>query len=286
MSTTTTNINLKKAQLKNIRGGAKIAIIGMTESGKTSILKAIMKRFQQIPSVVVWTDTEDGNNNFEGTIPDSFIFEEWNEDFAIKLFERQKYIFKNKLTQEERNASMNGEITRGSILLILDDMGADSDIWGKSKIMKKFFMNGRNLGITIIITLQDPMDLHNKLRGQLSWTFILKEKSFMKRKKLYEHYASVIPYYDMFDQIMRNCTEDYNCLAINNRSRSYAINENLYWYKAQLYGKFEMGSDKYRKQHARKYNSKYGEEDNNKYSGRTKGKPKIRVTRTYNRNEE
>lgn len=283
-------INLKKGQLKNISSGDKIAIVGMSGSGKTVILKAIMKRFERVPAIVVYTDTEDGNNNFgsdknypdkEPMIPDSYIFEEWDEDFASKLLERQKLTFA-KLSPEEKEASLKGEITRASLLVILDDMGADSKTWGKSIVMKKFFMNGRQLGITTVITLQDPMDLEKKLRGQVNWAFLLKEKGIMKRKQLYEHYAGVIPYFDMFDQIMRNCTEDFGCIIVDNKSTSYDIDKSIYWYRAPVYPHFTMGSTKYRNQHARKYNSRYDRDrDNLPLHGRTKSKPKIRIIRSY-----
>ena len=80
---------------------------------------------------------------------------------------------------------------------------------------------------------------------------------------------------------MKKCTENYGSLAIDNKSQSYDINENLFWYKAPIYSKFKFGSEKYRKQHARKYNSKYEEESDSQIYGRRPNKPKIRIIRSY-----
>ena len=168
------DLKLKKAKVGNIKVGDKVAIIGMSGSGKTVILKSIMKRFQTVPACIVVTGSEEGNGNFTGVIPDSFLFEEWTEELGRKVIERQKAIFK-RLTQEERDASLRGEITRGSLIFIMDDCGDDSKNWGKSPFMKKFFMVGRQLGMITIITLQDPMDMDPKLRTQLNWIFLLKE---------------------------------------------------------------------------------------------------------------
>ena len=280
MSGRVDNLKLEMAQIKKIKVGEKIAIIGMSGSGKTVILKSIMKRFQNVPACIVITGSEEGNGNFEGVIPDSFIFEEWTEEIGQKILARQKAAF-SKLSREEKEASLRGEITRASLIFIMDDCGDDSSNWGKSKLMKKFFMIGRQLGMIVVITLQDPMDMATKLRTQLNWIFLLKEKSFNNRVKLHKHYAGVVPTFDIFDKIMRNGTEDYACIVVDNGSTSYDIDKSIYWYKAPMYDKFRMGSDKFWDQHARKYNPKYEENSNTFNQNPTNSKPRVRITKMY-----
>lgn len=271
----TRTVSLNKMKLGNITIGDKVAIIGMSGSGKTVILKAIMKRFENIPACIVVSETEEGNNNFKDIVPDSYIFEAWSPDLETKIANRQKHAM-SKLTQEEKEASLRGEITKASLLFIMDDCGWNSDKWGKSALMKKFFMNGRQWGLIIIITVQDPMDFKSKLRTQLNWIFLLKEKNFDNRQKLHKHYAGVVNSFEIFDGIMRGCTIDYACLVLNNKSISYELNENLFWYKAPIYAPFKIGSEKYKKQHARKYNPKYGEENQvDEYNSKSKLKLKI-----------
>ena len=43
----------------------------------------------------------------------------------------------------------------------------------------------------------------------------------------------MFPTFDVFNQVMNQCTENYECLVIDNKTQSNNINDNVYWYKAQ-----------------------------------------------------
>ena len=47
----------------------------------------------------------------------------------------------------------------------------------------------------------------------------LRENIVSNRKRLYEHYAVMFPTFDIFCQVMDNCTENYECLVINNNAK-------------------------------------------------------------------
>ena len=65
------------------------------------------------------------------------------------------------------------------------------------------------------------------------------------RKRLYEHYAGMFPNFEMFCQVMDQCTENYECLVINNNSKSNKLSDQVFWYKAEPRPDFKIGADSY-----------------------------------------
>tara|TARA_B100000900_G_scaffold345043_1_gene309312 strand:- start:345 stop:689 length:345 start_codon:yes stop_codon:yes gene_type:complete len=61
------------------------------------------------------------------------------------------------------------------------------------------------------------------------------------REKLWKHFCGFIPNFNTFQQIMNKCTQGYECLVVNNTSRSNEIDDCLFWYKAEIREKFRVG---------------------------------------------
>ena len=65
------------------------------------------------------------------------------------------------------------------------------------------------------------------------------------RKRIYEHYAGMFPTFEMFCQVMDQCTENYECLVVNNNSKSNRLQDQVFWYKAEPHETFRIGSDNF-----------------------------------------
>ena len=63
------------------------------------------------------------------------------------------------------------------------------------------------------------------LRTNIDFVFILRENYVSNRKRLYEHYAGMFPSFEMFCQVMDQCTENYECLVINNNAKSNKLTD-------------------------------------------------------------
>ena len=63
--------------------------------------------------------------------------------------------------------------------------------------------------------------------------------------------------------MMNSCTENYECLVLDNTSKSNKIEDVVFWYKARIFtpGDFRIGNDQYWKCHSQKYNPKHDEAD-------------------------
>ena len=60
-----------------------------------------------------------------------------------------------------------------------------------------------------ILSLQYAMDVKPVIRTNVDGIFILREPLLKNRKSLYENYASVVPDFTTFCELMDNLTDDY-----------------------------------------------------------------------------
>jgi hypothetical protein len=128
--------------------------------------------------------------------------------------------------------------------VILDDCLYDAT-WTRDKMMRLLFMNGRHWKIMLIITMQYPLGIPPTLRTNIDYVFILRENYIANRKRIYENYAGMFPTFESFCQVMDQCTENYECLVINNNSKSNKLQDQVFWYKADNHNDFRLGSKEF-----------------------------------------
>ena len=61
----------------------------------------------------------------------------------------------------------------------------------------------------------------------------------------------------MFCTVMDSCTEDYECLVLDNTKTSNKIEDCVYWYKAPIRRNFRIGSQRLWDYHAHNYNPRH-----------------------------
>jgi hypothetical protein len=55
----------------------------------------------------------------------------------------------------------------------------------------------------------------------------------------------MFPTFESFCQVMDQCTENYECLVINNNAKSNKLHDQIFWYKANPQGDFKLGSKEF-----------------------------------------
>ena len=128
--------------------------------------------------------------------------------------------------------------------VILDDCLFDAT-WTRDKMMRLLFMNGRHWKIMLVITMQYQLGIPPTLRTNIYYTFILREPYIANRKRIYENYAVMFPTFEAFCQVMDQCTENYECLVINNNVKSNKLQDQIFWYKAENNKDFKLGSKQF-----------------------------------------
>ena len=79
----------------------------------------------------------------------------------------------------------------------------------------------------------------------VDYVFILREPYMNNRKRLFENYGSAFPSFELFCQMMDQCTQNYECLVINNNAKSNKLNDQIFWYKAENHPDFKLGSKEF-----------------------------------------
>jgi hypothetical protein len=83
------------------------------------------------------------------------------------------------------------------------------------------------------------------------------------RKRIFENFGSAFPSLEFFCQVMDQCTQNYECIVMNNNSQSNKLEDIVFWYKAEMHGEFQIGAPEFWKHSMEHYKEKDAEEGNN-----------------------
>jgi hypothetical protein len=234
----TMNLRLSKFNMNMIPDDAVIVFIGRRGTGKSWLIKDLMWYKQKFPIGTVISGTEGANAFYSSIVPSLFIHEEFNSAIISNVIKRQDAI--TKQIRREETAGRKSALDRRSFI-VMDDCMYDNK-WISDKWIRSLFMNGRHYGLLYILALQYVMGIPPVLRGQVDYVFILRENQVAARRRIYEQFAGIFPTFELFCQIMDQCTENYECLVIHNGSKTNKIEDCVFWYKAQAHPDFKIGS--------------------------------------------
>jgi len=91
--------------------------------------------------------------------------------------------------------------------------------------------------------------------------FIFKDPILSNRRRLYDHYAGMFPTFEIFNQVMNQCTENYECLVISTRQPSNNISDMVFWYRSESHPDFKLGAPEFWQYHNANYAEQNEEED-------------------------
>ena len=228
-------IQLRKFDISQIKDDKVVVLIGKRDTGKSFLCKDILYYHSDIPVGQVISGTEAANQFYGSLVPKLFIHEEFSSEIVDNMLKRQKMMV------EKKNS---GDNVDPRAFLILDDCLYDNK-WTKDKCMRSVFMNGRHWKLLFLLTMQYALGVPPNLRTNIDFVFILRENYVSNRKRLYEHYAGMFPTFEMFCQVMDQCTENYECLVINNNAKSNKLSDQVFWYKAEPRPDFKIGGPSY-----------------------------------------
>ena len=229
-----THITFKKDENK----GPVVVLIGRRDTGKSFLVRDLLFHHKDIPLGTVISGTEAGNGFYSDHVPKLFIHDEYSSSIIANILKRQKVVLKQMNKQLTMYKKCNID---PRAFVILDDCLYDNS-WSKDKLMRLLFMNGRHWKIMLIITMQYPLGIPPTLRTNIDYVFILREPYIANRKRIYENFAGMFPTFESFCQVMDQCTENYECLVINNNAKSNKLQDQIFWYKAQAQKDFRLGS--------------------------------------------
>jgi len=240
-------LELKKFDMKSIsfkpneNKGPVVVLIGKRDTGKSFLVRDLLYYQQEIPIGTVISGTEEGNGFYGKMVPKLFVHNEYNTAIIENILKRQRTVLKQIKKEMETYKRSNID---PRAFVILDDCLYDNT-WARDKMMRLLFMNGRHWKVMLVITMQYPLGIPPTLRTNIDYVFILRENYIANRKRIYENYAGMFPTFESFCQVMDQCTENYECLVINNNSKSNKLHDQVFWYKADNHGDFRLGSKEF-----------------------------------------
>jgi hypothetical protein len=240
-------LELKKFDMKNIsfkpneNKGPVVVLIGKRDTGKSFLVRDLLFYQQDIPIGTVISGTEEGNGFYAKMVPKLFVHNEYNTAIIENILKRQRTVLKQ--IKKEMETYKRSTIDPRAFV-ILDDCLYDAT-WTRDKMMRLLFMNGRHWKVMLIITMQYPLGIPPTLRTNIDYVFILRENYIANRKRIYENYAGMFPTFESFCQVMDQCTENFECLVINNNSKSNKLQDQVFWYKADSHNDFRLGSKEF-----------------------------------------
>lgn len=246
-------LNISKFDPKSIERRRKsgspptIVVIGKRGTGKSTLVSDILYFSKRIPAGIVMSATEEGNAFYSKYIPDIFIHGEYSKEAISELILRQKRAIRTKKTKKK---------SQNDVFLLLDDCMYDRKMI-RDKNIRGIFMNGRHWKIMLMITMQYCMDLPPDLRANIDFVFVMRENIIENLKKIYKCFFGIFPTFQAFQETMIACTEGYDCMVLDNTSRSNRIEDNIFWYRAKPDRKFKLGNPQIWKYHKKNYNKEH-----------------------------
>lgn len=236
-------LRLKCFDPKKMHDDSVVLIIGKRRSGKSWVARDILYHKQHLPVGMAMSGTEEGNGFYKTIIPDSFVYNSYRPEHLNALLDRQRRMVRNKAPFP-------------NAFVLLDDLAFDKKIFSGETPLREIFMNGRHWKLFTTMTLQYLMDMPPSLRQNIDYVILLKDNVPKNLKKLHENFFGIIESYHQFTDIMRQCTENYGALVLDNTSNSNDIDQNIYYYKAK-HRDFKMGAARFWQAHTERYDKKY-----------------------------
>ena len=225
MTANITKIRLKKFDMSKVGNNKVVVFIGKRNSGKSCLVLDYLSHNLELPVGMVISPTDAYNKTFKDKVPDMLIHSQPSAELLEAFLTRQKRISERALIDPSIDPRA---------FLILDDCLSEKQLWINDHTIKFLFYNGRHVNTTLIITLQSPLGIPPTFRDQIDYVFICKDTSKQNRMKLYDAYAGMFPSKQAFEDTMLQACDNYAALAIYKSSQSYKLEDQVFWYKANM----------------------------------------------------
>jgi energy-coupling factor transporter ATP-binding protein EcfA2 len=211
-------IKIRKFDPSTIKKDAVVLLIGKRGSGKSTLMKDIMYHMRdKLDFGVAMSPTEETTESLGTYVPRSCIYNSYSSAALDVMLELQR--------QQVRKGRFK------NVYVLMDDCMYDNKVM-KGVNMRQLFMNGRHRKIFYMNCVQYMMDMPAALRSQVDYVFALKENIISSREKLWKFFFGMFQDFNDFNKVMNECTQNFECIVLDNTTRSNDPSDSIYWYRA------------------------------------------------------
>ena len=220
MPTEGVTFNIKRFDPAQMKDDRILILVGRRGSGKSKLLADTMYNMhRRLDFGIAFSPTEESAAFFRQHLPRACFFNDYDEAHLARLLASQK-----------RDARTKG-FCRHKCFCLLDDCMFDKKVL-KSLAMRDLFMNGRHMKVFFVNAMQYVMDMSPDLRSQCDYVMALKENILSNKQRLYRYFFGMFATYDEFARVLDACTQNYECLVLDNTTPSNDVSNNVFWYRA------------------------------------------------------
>ena len=212
-----TTLRVRKFSPDSIKESRITFILGKRHTGKSVLMKDILRHMPRPDYVLAMAPTEDTLQMFREFLPESCIFDHFSQEKLDRAVALQR-----ELVNRGKKRTM---------LILLDDCLYQKGVL-RTNTMRSIFFNGRHDHIALMCAAQYMMDVDVSLRTNIDYIFTLRETILTNRQKLYKYYFGQYKKFDEFDRVMTACTSDYKALVLDGTVSSTNPTDSVMWYKA------------------------------------------------------
>ena len=177
-----------------------VLLCAKRNSGKSRLLRyLVLCEKDKFDKLFVICPTECVNNFYEGITTKDCIFDEYNDDWVLKLINKMTDIKAQKINK--------------NVLIILDDAVADSDMHFQ-KGLKILYARGRHINVSIIVTTQYINSISPLMRSNSDYVF-LGQQNKRSIDIIADEYLSGDIEKPEFIKLFNKSTRDFNFFVIN-----------------------------------------------------------------------
>ena len=220
-------LSLREFKLSQIKDDATIMIIGKRGVGKSTIMRNIMHAKRHLPFGIACSGTEEGNGAFGKHMPGTFVYPDYDAKAVQRVIDRQR-------------ALSHDDGVPPPVFIYLDDCLYDKGVMKRPEV-RQIFLNGRHFKLFVAVTAQFSGDIPPVIRSNIDYLFICRDPIIQNRRRIWENFFGLMDF-GQFQQLMTKSTENFECLVLDNTSRSNDPSDAIYWYKAKTdLPEFKMG---------------------------------------------
>lgn len=218
--------------------GRVMLFIGRRGSGKTTAQRCALRECQRLlgPRLdygicMSRTSTlQKAGERWDNFVPREFIIPEHSEEAIRSVMERQR-----------RLIEALGRTRAPFAFIVSDDCATDLD---RSPALVDLLNNGRHYKIIALIAAQDAINLSRRLRGQVDYTFLLRENQLVNLDLLYDNYCSVLPKEQLF-ALLRQLWGRREILVTDNTAISMDVGDAIKVFAPTAGVRFRAGSARF-----------------------------------------